>query len=222
MIFNKMCNSGGLKPDTLTYNALLSVLEQSGQHKLVIDIVKDIDTDEGPPNAITFGFALEACAHMGEWQEAENFIEVEMPRHGLKPNDMSFDALVLAYATAMVSLINVERFQECLDIFQTISTKNLTHQVKTLNLMLEAAHKGGYVDEGLELLLPVLDEFRAEQGPTDRSLYPADVETLENLERLLQARASEDRFASHLDGIRNQVRSSEVEVNTQTDADGDL
>eukprot|EP00427_Karlodinium_veneficum_P055808 CAMPEP_0169401630 /NCGR_PEP_ID=MMETSP1017-20121227/54636_1 /TAXON_ID=342587 /ORGANISM="Karlodinium micrum, Strain CCMP2283" /LENGTH=351 /DNA_ID=CAMNT_0009507413 /DNA_START=60 /DNA_END=1115 /DNA_ORIENTATION=- len=203
MIFNKMCNSG-LKPDTITYNALLSVLEQSGQY------------------AITFGFALEACAQIGEWQEAENFIEVEMPRKGIKPNDMSFNALVLAYANAMASLSNGGKFKECLDTFQTISAKNLTHQVQTLNLMLEAAHKGGYVDEGLELLLPVLDEFRAGQGPTDRSLYPADVETLENLERLLQVRASEDRFASHLDGIRNQVRSSEVEVNAQADADGDL
>jgi pentatricopeptide repeat protein len=85
----------GVEPDTITYSALISACEKSGQWQKAVEIFGWMSMRRIEPNVYTYSALISACEKGGQWELAIEVFD-EMRQAAVPPNVTTYNALISA------------------------------------------------------------------------------------------------------------------------------
>ena len=75
----------GVRPDTITYSALISACEKGGQWERALEVFAQMRGEGVRPNTITYNALISACEKGGQWERAlelfQEMQEAKLPLH---------------------------------------------------------------------------------------------------------------------------------------------
>jgi pentatricopeptide repeat domain-containing protein 1 len=86
----------GVRPDVITYNALISAYEKGGQWERARAAFEEMVAAGVQPNIITYNALISAYEQGRQWERARAAFE-EMVAAGVQPNVVTYSALISAY-----------------------------------------------------------------------------------------------------------------------------
>lgn len=122
--------SKGLKPNTFTWNAMLTACSRSNEYRMAANLYKEFETYSTPhtkPNFWTYNLMINIYGKGGRLEEARALFHL-MEDQGLPFDAATFNALMNAYVVH-------GRPEEAKNLFEMMSRKDIAPTAPTRTIM---------------------------------------------------------------------------------------
>nr|CAD1821943.1 unnamed protein product [Ananas comosus var. bracteatus] len=176
------------KPDAETFNALIHTHARAGQWRWATNIMEDMLRAAIPPSRTTYNNLINACGSSGNWKKAleisKKMTENEnckavfdmMAAEGLKPNIVSYNALLSAYSSNGMHV-------EALAIFKSIKRDGLRPDIVSYTSLLNAYGRSSQPEKARE----IFDTMKRHNWKPNRVSYNALIDAYGSVGMLAEA-----------------------------------
>ena len=148
----------GLKPDLISYNALISAFEKGVQHEQAEHTFRMMQAKGITPDVVTYSAMVSVYEKARRWQTALQ-VFAEMRQQGIEPN-------VLTWSAAISACGRVGQWVQAFELFRSMLAYGVEPNVVTYTALIDSYEKEGLWQRALEawqvhvavsFLLPGLD-----------------------------------------------------------------
>jgi pentatricopeptide repeat protein len=146
-----------LKPNIITYNALIDAYGSNGLLEEAIGILREMEQDKIHPNVVSICTLLAACGRCCQKVKIDTVLSAAEMR-GIKLN-------TAAYNSAIGSYINVGEYDKAVDLYKTMREKKIRSDSVTYTVLISGCCKMSkfrealsFMEEMMHLKLPMSKE----------------------------------------------------------------
>lgn len=207
----------GVKPDTVTYNALMSACVSNYKWwKTALTLLDECHREAGvDPDVVTYTVAVRACGRGGMTTRALTLFEVIKDKGELEPD-------VYLYTSVMDVCAKAGMWRRALELLDEM--RNEPYYLKpnafTYSVAISACGKGGQWERALELMT----QMREKRVPVNTVTYNAAISALANASAKQMRMSGKDSASTHNSKLRVRATKNsrkELERGIVADEDND-
>lgn len=138
-------NRHGPTPNLVCYNAAMTAQLRCNQAQKALDLFAVVKQVGLQPDNFTCSTALKALATLKQWEQALNFLEMEMPRMGVVPN-------AHAYCAAINACEKGGQWLRAIELFKLMQERGVMPNTVTCTSVICACKAGGHWQDALTIL----------------------------------------------------------------------
>eukprot|EP00993_Chasmostoma_nieuportense_P003645 NODE_434_length_2242_cov_19.471868_g404_i0.p2 GENE.NODE_434_length_2242_cov_19.471868_g404_i0~~NODE_434_length_2242_cov_19.471868_g404_i0.p2 ORF type:complete len:267 (+),score=49.31 NODE_434_length_2242_cov_19.471868_g404_i0:1360-2160(+) len=133
----------GTKPDTVTYNALISRCEKARHLPKALDLFQEMRKEGIKPNTVTYSALISTCEKSHHLPKALELFQ-EMRKEGIKPDTVTYSALIGACK-------KISELPKAMELLQEMKKSAVQPDIVTYSVLIDLFFHNGRLKEASAL-----------------------------------------------------------------------